>query len=206
MNSLGPHRVTRAKPPAITLVECSVKVSPTLARLIRKCAEKEAGGAAPGESLLAAAGVLPDELAELRRNAELASVEIRDLRALSAQGQQHLDQSKNDLVQRDDAIALLRAELRRAADDLQDEQRRRRDLTAALEDREGRLARSLSTDGLDPTATEALAAMRDRLAERESAAGMPAAIANLGRPEILALSGLIDRRARRLPFIRWLLS
>ena len=63
MTSSQPGKPTRSSSSAIALVECSVGVSPTLARLIRKSAEKEVSGTSAKDALLTAAGVQPGEVA-----------------------------------------------------------------------------------------------------------------------------------------------
>ena len=66
-NSRTPGRQARQEPKlATSLIECAVRVSPTLARLIRKCAVTEAGGASPHDALLASAGIRGGEVEELR--------------------------------------------------------------------------------------------------------------------------------------------
>ncbi|HIJ62278.1 MAG TPA: hypothetical protein HPQ04_06245 [Rhodospirillaceae bacterium] len=205
MTSLRADRLLKTRPSAVTQVECTVRVSPTLARLIRKCAEKEAGGSAPTDALLSAAGVAPAELASLRQNAELSSAEIADLRAQAAQALRQISKLESEAAHRDDRIALLQDDIGTATEALHDERRQCRDMAAALRGRDEQLARSLSLDGLDSFAAEALEGLRHRL-EEDNSAELKAAIANLGHPQILALSGLIDRRAQRLPLIRWLLS
>ena len=69
-----PGKPTRYGISATTLVECSVRVSPTLARLIRKSAEKEASSASPTDALLMAAGIQPGETASLRKALERAQM------------------------------------------------------------------------------------------------------------------------------------
>ena len=54
MTSSRPGKPTRSSFSAIALVECSVRVSPTLARLIRKSAEKEVSGTSAKDALLTA--------------------------------------------------------------------------------------------------------------------------------------------------------
>ena len=57
---------------AISLVDCTVRVSPTLARLIRKCAATETGGASAHDALLASAGVRAGEIEALREQKGIA--------------------------------------------------------------------------------------------------------------------------------------
>ena len=71
-------RQARQEPKSATsLVECAVRVSPTLARLIRKCAVTEAGGASPHDALLASAGIRGGEVEELRDQAKRLTQELR---------------------------------------------------------------------------------------------------------------------------------
>ena len=67
MTSSRPDKAARSDASAVALVECSVRVSPTLARLIRKSAEKEVSGTSAKDALLTAAGVQPGEVATLQR-------------------------------------------------------------------------------------------------------------------------------------------
>ncbi len=60
---------------AVAQVECSVRVSLTLARLIRKAADQEANGASAIDALSAAAGVQPGELAALNKQLQQATRE-----------------------------------------------------------------------------------------------------------------------------------
>jgi hypothetical protein len=67
-----PGKPTRYGSTAAALVECSVKVSPTLARLIRKSAENEPSNASATDALLMAAGIRPGEISRLRNALERA--------------------------------------------------------------------------------------------------------------------------------------
>jgi hypothetical protein len=73
MSTTRSDRPTRYSSSAVALVECSVRVSSTLARLIRKSAEKEANGTSATDALLWAAGIQPGEVASLHRKLELVS-------------------------------------------------------------------------------------------------------------------------------------
>ena len=75
MTSSRPDKAARSSSSAVALVECSVRVSPTLARLIRKSAEKEVSGTSAKDALLTAAGVQPGEVATLQRELQRASEE-----------------------------------------------------------------------------------------------------------------------------------
>ena len=66
--------------PALSLVECSVRVSPTLARLMRKCATLEAGGTSAHDALLASAGFQAGEIEALRTRAKQSEDELKQAR------------------------------------------------------------------------------------------------------------------------------
>src|SRR6516225_2803803 len=72
-----PGKPAQSSSSAIALIECSVKVSPALARLIRKSAENEMSGASAKDALLTAAGVQPGEAANLQRKLQQASEESK---------------------------------------------------------------------------------------------------------------------------------
>jgi chromosome segregation ATPase len=213
-----PDKPARYSSSAIALVECSVQVSPTLARLVRKSAEKEAGGASAKDALLAAAGIQPGELTTLRKEVEQASGEAGQWREQAAREHRQLEQTTTAVAQQDKERATLRADLRKATDALNDAQRQIRDLkgrigdlATVLESRDAQLAHSLSLLGLDDGATTAVTMLRDRLAQGDirfpsnSIAEVEAMIANLGQPEMKALSVMLARRAWRIRIIRWLL-
>jgi septal ring factor EnvC (AmiA/AmiB activator) len=87
--------------PALSLVECSVRVSPTLARLMRKCATLEAGGTPAHDALLASAGFQAGEIEALRTRANQSEEELKQAREHEAQLQRALDQAKTTIAQRD---------------------------------------------------------------------------------------------------------
>src|SRR6516165_4969949 len=89
-----PGKRAQSSSSAIALIECSVKVSPTLARLIRKSAEKEMSGASAKDALLTAAGVQPGEAANLQRKLQQASEESQRWREKAAREHGQLEQSK----------------------------------------------------------------------------------------------------------------
>src|SRR5262249_21228647 len=92
---------------AIALIECSVKVSPTLARLIRKSAEKEMSGASAKDALLTAAGVQPGEVASLQRELKQASEESRRWHEQADHEHAKLEQSKTAIAKCDNERAVL---------------------------------------------------------------------------------------------------
>ena len=203
---------------AITLIECSVRVSPTLARLIRKSAEKEMSGASAKDALLTAAGVQPGEVPILQRKLQQASEESKRLQEKAARQLDQLEQSKIAIAKRDNERAVLLDDLSKAAASLEGSQQqilrleaRIAELTTTLENRNKQLASSLSLTGLTDCAAAAVKAVRDRLARGDiqfalhAAGDVEAMIANLDRPEIRTLSEMLTRRAWRVHVIRWLL-
>src|SRR5271163_2651523 len=101
-NSRTPGRQARQEPKSATsLVECAVRVSPTLARLIRKCAVTEAGGASPHDALLASAGIRGGEVEELRDQAKHLAQELRQAQESGARLRHTLDVTKAVVAQRD---------------------------------------------------------------------------------------------------------
>src|SRR5580692_7689540 len=71
--------------PALSLVECSVRASPTLARLMQKCVALEAGGASAHDALLASAGFRAGEIEALRAQAKQWEEELRQAQEREAQ-------------------------------------------------------------------------------------------------------------------------
>jgi hypothetical protein len=193
-------------------------VSPILARLIRKSAEKEASGTSAKDALLTAAGVQPGEVATLQRELQQASEESRQWREKAAREHGQLEQSKIAAAEWDNERAVLRGDLRKATDSLKGAQQqlltfeaRIAELATILESRNKQLAYSLSLTGLGDGAAAAIKALRDRLAKGDiqfagdTAGDVEAMIANLDRPEMRTLSKMLTRRAWRIHVIRWLL-
>src|SRR5580693_927145 len=87
--------------PALSLVECGVRASPTLARLMRKCATLEAGGTSARDALLASAGFQAGEIEALRAKAKRSEGEIKQALEREAQLQRALDQSMTTIAQTD---------------------------------------------------------------------------------------------------------
>jgi hypothetical protein len=218
MTSSRPDKPVRYSSSAVALVECSVRVSSTLARLIRKSAEKEASGASATDALLTAAGIQPGEVAILHKKLEQVSEEAKQWREKAAREHGQLEESKIAAAERDKERVLLRGDLRKATDSLKAAQQqiltfeaRIVELTTALESRDNQLASSLSVSGLGDCAAAAIRALRDGLAQGDirfasgTVGEVEAMIANLGRPEMLTLSSMLTRRAWRIHIIRWLL-
>jgi hypothetical protein len=216
MTSSRPDKPGRYSSSAVALVECSVRVSSTLARLIRKSAEKEASGASATDALLTAAGIQPSEVATLHKRLELVSEEAKHWREKAARQHGQLEQSKTAAAERDNERVLLRDDLRKATDSLKGAQQQILtfeaqigELTTILKSRDNQLASSLSVSGLDDCAAAAIRALRDRLAQGDisfAVGEVEAMIANLGRPEMRTLSNMLTRRAWRIHIIRWLLQ
>jgi hypothetical protein len=218
MISSRPDKPARYSSSAVALVECSVRVSPTLARLIRKSAEKEASGASATDALLTAAGIQPGEVATLHKELEQVSELAEQWREKAAREHGQLGQAKTAAAEREKERAVLRGDLRKATDTLNGAQQqiltleaRITELTTTLESRDKQLAYSLSLSGLGDGAAAAIRALRDRLVQgdirfaSDTIGESEAIIANLGQPEIRTLSNLLTRRAWRIQIIRWLL-
>ena len=218
MTSSRPDKPGRYSSSAVALVECSVRVSPTLARLIRKSAEKEASGASATDALLTATGIRPGEVATLHKELEQVSEVANQWREKAAREHGQLEQSKSAAAERDKERAVLRGDLRKTTDSLKAAQQqiltleaRIAELTTTLESRGKQLMHSLSIFGLDDCAAAAIRALRDRLAQgdirfaSDTVSEVETMIANLGRPEMRTLSNLLTRRAWRIHIIRWLL-
>ena len=118
MTPSRPGKAARSSSSAVALVECSVRVSPTLARLIRKSAEKEVSGTSAKDALLTAAGVQPGEVATLQRELQRASEESRQWREKAAREHGQLEQSKIAAAKWDNERAVLRGDLRKATESL----------------------------------------------------------------------------------------
>ena len=213
-----PGKPAQSSSSAIALIECSVKVSPTLARLIRKSAEKEMSGASAKDALLTAPGVQPSEVATLQRELQQASEESKRWREEAAREHGQLEQSKSATAERDNERAVLLDDLSKATASLKGAQQqiltleaRIVELSTILESRNKQLAYSLSLSGLSDCAAAAVKELRDRLARGDiqfpidAAGDVKAMITNLDRPEMRTLSEILTRRAWRVHVIRWLL-
>src|SRR5580700_9230882 len=116
-NSRTPGRQARQEPKSATsLVECAVRVSPTLARLMRKCAATEAGGASPHDALLASAGVRVREIEALRDQKGRCAEELSHAREHAAQLQRALDHAQDIIARHNKELDDLRREIRKAAE------------------------------------------------------------------------------------------
>jgi DNA repair exonuclease SbcCD ATPase subunit len=102
--------------PALSLVECSVRVSPTLARLMRKCAALEAGGTSAHNALIAAAGFQAGEIEALRIRATQSEEELKQAGERETQLQRDLDQAKTTMAQPDKELKDIRQILNKNAE------------------------------------------------------------------------------------------
>ena len=122
MTPSRPGKAARSSSSAVALVECSVRVSPTLARLIRKSAEKEVSGTSAKDALLTAAGVQPGEVAKLQKQLQQAFEESSQWREKAAHERGQLEQSKIAAAECDHERAVLRGDLRKATNSLKEAQ------------------------------------------------------------------------------------
>jgi hypothetical protein len=205
-NSRTPGRQARQEQKSATsLVECAVRVSPTLARLIRKCAVTEAGGASPHDALLASAGIRAGEVEELRDQAKYLAEELRQAQESGARLQHTLDVTKAVVAQRDQELIALRRQLQNAG---QIEKNNRQtaaavesqiaELQKTIASQQVELSRSVSIDGLDEHTTRAVMTFRDRLSRGEDLKTAALGIAGYELPEIEAAMAQRDRDKRAL--------
>jgi septal ring factor EnvC (AmiA/AmiB activator) len=211
--------------PALSLVECSVRVSSSLARLVRKCAMLEAGGTSAHDALLASAGIRVGEIEALRARAKQSEEELEQTRAREAQLQRGLDQAKTTIAERDKALKDIRQTLNKTAERekggrqlIEAFDKQVTELQLAIAAYEEKLARTIPTDGLGEHALAALGIFRDRLARgegvREAALGtagynsldVEAAMAKQDRHEMRAFEALLVRSSWRRRLLLWLLG
>jgi DNA repair exonuclease SbcCD ATPase subunit len=202
--------------PASSLVECSVRASPTLARLMRKCATLEAGGTSAHDALLASAGFRAGEIEALRAQTKQLTEELGQAQERKAQLQRTLDQSMATIAQRDKELKAIRQVLNTTVEtekggrqSIEALNRQVTELRLVIAAHEEELARRMPTDGLDEHALSALGAFREQLAQgediREAALGVAgyrsldvdAAIANHDRQEMRAFEALLSRSSLR---------
>jgi septal ring factor EnvC (AmiA/AmiB activator) len=211
--------------PALSLVECSVRVSATLARLMRKCATLEASGTSAQGALLASAGFQAGEIEALRTHAKQSEEELKQAREREAQLQRALDQAKTTIAQRDKELKDTRQILNKTAEtekagrqSIEAFNRQITDLQLAMAAYKEKLAHTISTDGLGEDALAVLSIFRDRVAHGEgiseaalgtagySLPDVEAAIAKQGRHEMRAFEVLLARSSWRQRLVLWLLG
>jgi hypothetical protein len=210
---------------ALSLVECSVRTSPTLARLIRKCATLEEGGTSAHDALLASAGVQAGEIEALRAKAKRSEDEIRHALEREARLQRALDQSTTTIVQRDKELKDNQKVLNKTAEAekgnsqlVEALNRQVTELQLAVVAYKQELSRTISTNGLGEDALAALQIFRDRIAHGEgiaeaalgtagySSLDVNAAIAKRDRHEMRAFEELLARPSWRQQVVLWLLG
>jgi hypothetical protein len=102
--------------PALSFVECSVRVSHTLARLIRKCVTLEADDTSAHDALLVSAGIQAGEVETLRAQAKQSEEGLKQAREREAQLQRALDQAKTTIALRDKELKDIRQVLNKTAE------------------------------------------------------------------------------------------
>jgi septal ring factor EnvC (AmiA/AmiB activator) len=211
--------------PALSLVECSVRASPTLARLMRKCATLEASGTSAHDALLASAGFRAGEIEALRAQAKQSEEELKQAQEREVQLQHTLDQAKTTIAQRDKELKDIHRVLNKTAEthkgsrqSIEAFDRQVKELQLAIAAYEDKLARTISTDGQGEQALVVLSTFRDRLAHgegiREAALGtagyilrdVEAAIAKRDRNEMRAFEALLAHSSWRRRLVLWLLG
>src|SRR5947209_11086402 len=201
-NLRTPGRQARPEPKSATsLVECSVRVSPTLARLIRKCAVTEAGGASPHDALLASAGIRAGEVEELRDQAKHLAQELRQEQESGVRLQHTLDMTKAVVEQRDQEQIALRRQLQNAGE-IEKENRQRAaavegqiaELRKTIASYEVDLSSSISINGLDERTTRAVMTFKDRLSRGEDMKTAALGIAAYQLPQAEAAMEKQDRQ------------
>jgi DNA repair exonuclease SbcCD ATPase subunit len=211
--------------PALSLVECSVRASPTLARLMRKCATLEASGTSAHDALLASAGFRAGEIEALRAQAKQSEEELKQAQEREVQLQHALDQANTTIAQRDKELKDIHQILNTTAETYKGSRqsieafdRQVKELQLAIAAHEDKLVRMISTDGLGEQALVVLSTFRDRLAHgegiREAALGtagyisrdVEAAIAKRDRNEMHAFEALLAHSSWRRRLVLWLLG
>jgi hypothetical protein len=216
--------VPQSAPAAVGLVECLVRVTPALARRIRKAAELEAAGTATAAALLGAAGVPPGriegleteierlsgELARSQRDAEDRGVAIDRLRATLKERESELTQLRRTHGNAGQELAAARRELGAA------ETRRAADAETAAKLR-AQLAAGVSLAKLDAASAGEVRKLVERLGEGGdfrsaalTAAGydeseVADALGRSRRSELRAADELLARSGWRTTLLRWLL-
>jgi septal ring factor EnvC (AmiA/AmiB activator) len=211
--------------PALSLVECSVRVSPTLARLLRKCAMLEAGGTSAHDALLASAGFQAGDIEAVRDQTKQSEEELKQAREREAQLQLALDQAKATIAQRDKELKDIRQILNKTAETEKDSRqsieafnRQVPELELAITAYKEKVTSMISTDGLGGHELVVLSIFRDRLARGEgiteaalgiagySALDVEAAIAKQNRHEMRAFEALLARSSWRQRLVLRLLG
>lgn len=202
-----------------------MRVSPILARLIRKSATAESEGASPLDALLTPIGSRAGEVEHLREQIKQLADELGIANASVARLRQDVDASRTDLAN----CVQQRIELERrlktanAFDEkhrakIADAEVRLADCEKTIAHQQVALNQSISIEGLDESATFAIKTLKSKLShgdEVRSAAlavsgydppQVEAAIAFRDRDEVRAFESLLTRPTWRHRVVLWLLS
>jgi chromosome segregation ATPase len=224
----APVRRTEDRPPrpaaggstAIGLVECAVKVSPSLARRLRKAAELEAAGAVPRDALLSAAGLSGKELDEQARQVEELSGERDALRLRAADQEAEIERLRGAAKQRETELTRLRREGGSASNELGAVRRQlaaaekqQGELQASIAGLKGELTRSVSVAGLNAEAVAAISTLAESLRAGTSLGSAALRLAGHEESEVTAAlqahrsaeHRALDAALRGSPWRVWLL-
>jgi hypothetical protein len=201
------------------LIECSIRVSATLARLIHKAADREASGLSAREALLLAAGIPSGEFARLHQAVEKASAEAMHWREEANGKSERLRTADSRLAESDQEVLRLRENLKTTTDALEKALQQASALMMQISEMEAnslrqadRLANSLSLEGFDPLTKEVVVFLYEHIASHEaefsqdSLSEIKSVFPNMARWEFRALNNFLIRRDWRVPLIRWLLK
>jgi chromosome segregation ATPase len=206
-------------------VECTVRVSPILARLIRKSAAAEAEGAPPLDALLTPVGSRAGEVEQLRDQIKQLADELGIANASVGRLRQDVDVSRTDLAN----CVQQRIELERrlkTANTLDEKHRakmadaevRLADLKKTIAHQQAALNQSISIEGLDESATFAIKTLKNELSHWDNVRSaalavsgydplqVEAAMALRDREEVRAFENLLTRPTWRQRVVLWLLS
>ncbi len=192
---------------------------------MRKCAMLEAGGTSAHDALLASAGIRASEIEALRARANQLEEEMEEAVQREAQLQRALDQSMTAIAVRDKELKDNRQILNKTAETEKGSRqsivafgRQVTELKTTIAACEEKLARTISTDGLNDDALATLSMFRDRLARGEGIAeaalgsvgyrapDVDAALTKQDRHEMRAFDALLARPSWRRRLLLWLLT
>ena len=217
MASRGPHlhggRAQQERKTFSPLVDCAVRVSPTLARLIRKCADAETGGASPRDALLMSAGISVGEIEALRADKARLAAELAESADAVARLRSSQEAGKSEAVRLEadcrQLRRLLNAQEEKSRESARAADARVKQLEAANAQMAESLKQSVSLQGMNERAAAALVALKTGLDRGEdietaalAAAGyerapVEAALEKSGRPETRILDAALERRTWR---------
>jgi hypothetical protein len=210
------RRGQQAPKPVTPLVECTLRVSPTLSRLLRKCAEAEAAGASPQNALLTPIGLQEREIAQLREQGRRANVELIEARGLIQELRREVETANDVIAEGDCKQKELRRLLKEGTDNettmLQELSVAREhilDLERTIAVQQAELRRCVDTAGMNERSLFAVQAFANRLKNGDDfkiaalttaeydASQVDTAIAMYESKEVCALNALRPRRRPR---------